>query len=339
LGLNTDALSGKSLRRLLGVKRALADKVPVMDKIVYDEFSMFGENASEYGLPFEKPPVVRRVGVSVADGGELSALIWGTEAASYVLLHGGGQNAHTWDTVALALGEPLLAIDLPGHGHSFVPDVSVGISPPILAEFVAEGIAQLTEKPIHLIGMSLGGLTAIVVAATHPELVASLTLVDITPGVKGAKTAAIGAFVNGPATFPSFEELLARTIEHNPTRTEASMRRGILHNALQLDDGSWMWRYRRGGAASPIGGSSPAGQGPNDGIPSFTALWDQVASLAVPVMLVRGMRVQSVIDDDDEAELLRRQPSARIEHFVEAGHSVQGDMPVELAAVIADFTN
>jgi pimeloyl-ACP methyl ester carboxylesterase len=316
-----------------------------MERVVYDEFSMFAENASEFGLPFDAPPVVRRVAVPVADGNELSALLWGTEAASYVFLHGGGQNAHTWDTVALALGQPLVAIDLPGHGHSFVPDVSVGISPPILAGFVADGIAQLTTKPIHLIGMSLGGLTSIGVAATRPDLVASLTLVDITPGVKGAKTAAIGAFVNGPATFPSFEELLARTIEHNPTRTEASMRRGILHNALQLEDGSWMWRYRRGGAASPIGGSSSAaasaqgGNVDNGGIPSFTALWDQVASLTIPVMLVRGMRSQSVIDEDDETELLRRQPSARIERFAEAGHSVQGDMPVELAAVIANFTS
>ena len=308
-----------------------------MDRVVYDEFSMFADNASEFGLPYTAAPIVRRVSVPVADGGELSALVWGMVAANYVFLHGGGQNAHTWDTVALALGEPLVAIDLPGHGHSFVPDVSIGISPPILAGYVADGIAQLTDKPIHLIGMSLGGLTAIGVAATRPELVASLTLVDITPGVKGAKTAAIGAFVNGPATFPSFEELLARTTEHNPTRTEASLRRGILHNAMQLEDGSWMWRYRRNGAASPIGGSSSAAPGPKDGIPSFTALWDQVGSLEVPVMLVRGMRAQSVIDDDDEAELLLRQPSARIERFQEAGHSVQGDMPVELAAVIAEF--
>ncbi len=323
----------------LGKHPALAGKVRHMERVAYDEFSMFADNASEFGLPFDAPPVVQRVGVPLANGNALSALIWGTEGASYVFLHGGGQNAHTWDTVALALGKPLVAIDLPGHGHSFVPDVSVGVSPSILSGFVAEGIAQLTKKPIHLVGMSLGGLTSIGIAAKNPELVASLTLVDITPGVKGAKTAAIGAFVNGPATFPSFEELLARTIEHNPTRTEASMRRGILHNAMQLDDGSWMWRYRRGGAAAPIGGSSAASsQGVDGGVPNFAALWDQVASLTMPVMLVRGMRSQSVIDDDDEAELLRRQPSARIERFVEAGHSVQGDMPLELAAVIADFT-
>ena len=38
-----------------------------------------------------------------------------------VLLHGGSQNAHTWDTVAMALDRPLVAIDLPGHGHSDGP--------------------------------------------------------------------------------------------------------------------------------------------------------------------------------------------------------------------------
>ena len=53
-------------------------------------------------------------------------------------------------------------------------------------------------------------------------------------------------------------------------------------------------------------------------------------------MLARGMRAQSVVDDADEAELLRRRP-ARVEHFEEAGHSVQGDTPVELARLIDAF--
>ena len=54
-------------------------------------------------------------------------------------------------------------------------------------------------------------------------------------------------------------------------------------------------------------------------------------------MLVRGMRPQSVVDDADEAELLRRLPDARVEHVAEAGHSVQGDTPVELATLLDDF--
>jgi pimeloyl-ACP methyl ester carboxylesterase len=54
-------------------------------------------------------------------------------------------------------------------------------------------------------------------------------------------------------------------------------------------------------------------------------------------MLVGGMLPQSVVDDADEAELLRRCPGARVEHVEGAGHSVQGDKPVELAGLIADF--
>jgi pimeloyl-ACP methyl ester carboxylesterase len=43
------------------------------------------------------------------------------------------------------------------------------------------------------------------------------------------------------------------------------------------------------------------------------------------------------VDDADEQELLRRLPNARVEHVDEAGHSVQGDQPVELARLIDDF--
>jgi len=53
--------------------------------------------------------------------------------------------------------------------------------------------------------------------------------------------------------------------------------------------------------------------------------------------LVRGMAYSSVLNDDAEAELRRRLPGARVEHVEGAGHSVQGDKPIELAALIADF--
>ncbi len=66
-------------------------------------------------------------------------------------------------------------------------------------------------------------------------------------------------------------------------------------------------------------------------------LWDTLGAVAVPVMLVRGMRPQSVVDHAHDAAVLRRLPGARIEHVADAGHSIQGDAPVELAGLIADF--
>ena len=46
---------------------------------------------------------VTRTSFTLADGQTVSALAWGDAQPELVLLHRGGQNAHTWDTVALAL--------------------------------------------------------------------------------------------------------------------------------------------------------------------------------------------------------------------------------------------
>ena len=67
------------------------------------------------------------------------------------------------------------------------------------------------------------------------------------------------------------------------------------------------------------------------------ALADLEALGSKPCMLCRGMREQSVVDDEDEAELVRRLPHARVERMLESGHSVQGDQPVELAALLSAF--
>lgn len=304
----------------------------MVDKVPYDEFSMFHENAGEYGISF-RPPTVSRRHVDVGDGRRMSALVWGAQPAEYVFLHGGAQNAHTWDTVLLALDRPAVAVDLPGHGHSD-GGRSGYLSPFDHAEDVTAVVAALAPAAGTVVGMSLGGLTALALADRHPELVRRLVLVDITPGVDGPKSAAITAFVNGPPSFPDFDAILARTVEHNPTRSVASLRRGILHNAEQRDDGSWVWRYARHRVP---GGDATAD--PKSRFQEFGRLWDAVSELTVPLMLVRGMRPQSVVDDADEQELLRRRPGTRVERLAEAGHSVQGDTPVELAALIADFAS
>jgi pimeloyl-ACP methyl ester carboxylesterase len=295
----------------------------MVERVEYDEFSYFHENAEEFGLPYDGPPVVRREEVEVEPGRRLSSLVWGDGPPELVLLHGGAQNAHTWDTVALALDRPLLAIDMPGHGHSD-GGRNGSLDVRANAEDIAVVVRALAPEAGAVVGMSLGGMTTLALADHAAELVRRLVLVDVTPGVDGPKAQSISDFIAGPESFPSFEELLARTVEFNPTRTESSLRRGILHNAEQREDGSWVWRYRR---FTESGG----------GHPDFTSLWDVVSRLTVPVMLVRGMRDQSVVDDADEAELRRRCPSARIEHVLEAGHSVQGDAPVELAHLLADF--
>ena len=310
------------------------------DRVDYDEFGLFHENAAEYGLPFDRPPVVRRVFADVAPGRRLSALVWQDRDPELVLLHGGSQNAHTWDTVAMALDRPLVAIDLPGHGHSDGPgDRPEGqLDAHGNAVDVAAAIWQLAPAAKAVIGMSLGGLTAIALTAEAPELVRKIVLVDVLPGIKGQRARHITDFVNGPASFASLDELLERTARFNPARSRSSLRRGILHNAEQQPDGTWVWRWarhRRPVAVTPAP-VSPAPAGPAAGT-RYGLLWEELSSITVPLLLARGMRPDSVLDDDDERELRRRLPSAQVVHVEEAGHSLQGDTPLELAAIIEHF--
>ncbi len=293
----------------------------------YDEFGMFADNASEVGLPFDGPPVVERVSVPVEGERRLSALRWGTGPPELVLIHGGAQNAHTWDTVALALDRPLLCVDLPGHGHSDWRD-DHSYWPPHLADDVATVVGELAPSAELVVGMSLGGLTAICLAGQHPELVRRLAIVDVTPGVDHAKAEPIVTFVSGPETFASFQEILDRTVEFNPTRSVSSLRRGILHNAKENPDGSWTWRW------DPMREwNFPEGE-----MPDFNSLWQKVDQITAPILFLRGGAAGSVVGDDDQAELLRRQPTAEVVMVENAGHSIQGDQPLELARLLAEFT-
>ena len=328
-------------------------------RVEYDEFGLFGENAAEYGLPFDRPPVVRRVFAGVPGGRRLSALAWQDRDPELVLLHGGAQNAHTWDTVAMALDRPLVAIDLPGHGHSDGPGARPDgqLDAYRNAADVAAAVRRLAPAAQAVVGMSLGGLTAIALAAEAPELVRKIVLIDVLPGIKAQRARHITDFTGGPPSFASLDELLERTARFNPERSRSSLRRGILHNAEQQPDGTWVWRWARhrrpAAAAAPATAApataapataSPASAGPASATSPATAggtrygeLWEALSSVTVPVLLARGLRPDSVLDDDDERELMRRLPSAQVIHVADAGHSLQGDTPLELAAIIEDF--
>lgn len=300
---------------------------PDHESFVYDEFSMLRDNAAEAELPWSGAPTVTRLAVELADGRTMSALRWGTAEPELVFLHGGGQNAHTWDTMALALDRPMVCIDLPGHGHSDDVDHGRAVTPQSFAADVAPVVAALAPEAELVVGMSLGGMTAMQLAsAVQPDLVRRLMMVDVTPGVNREKASDIVNFLAGPESFGSFAEILERTVLFNPTRSESSLRRGILHNAVRRDDGRWVWRHQR---------SDRSALASERGEVDFDALWDDLASITVPVTLLVGDR-SPVVDAEDRAMFRARLPDATIVEVADAGHSIQGDQPVVLAGLVRE---
>jgi pimeloyl-ACP methyl ester carboxylesterase len=159
---------------------------------VADEFSLVTEVAA--GLP-----CVRRSWANVPTGGQVSGVTWGTGTPELVLLHDRGESARAWDAVALTLaldlGRPAVAIDLPGHGQS-TGRRDGRYEPARITPAVAEAIRWFAPDARLVAGTGLGGLTALALRRRHPWLVPGTALFDTLPGVPAASPGGAGA---GPA--------------------------------------------------------------------------------------------------------------------------------------------
>jgi pimeloyl-ACP methyl ester carboxylesterase len=97
-----------------------------------------------------------------------------------LFVHGLGGNATNWTDLMALLRDRVdgVAVDLPGFGWSPPPrdgDFTLRRSAASLADLVA---ARFDGRPVHLFGNSMGGAIAVQLAARHPHLVRTLTLVS-----------------------------------------------------------------------------------------------------------------------------------------------------------------
>lgn len=293
----------------------------------YDEFVFLEDVAAEWGIPWQGRPSVERRYVEVAAGQSVSYLAWGDVSPQVVFLHGGGQNAHTWDAVNLGLGRPSIAVDLPGHGHSDWRE-DKDYTPWTNAETLGEILPVIAPDASVVVGMSLGGATSIALAAGRPDLARTAVIVDVTPQVNDPSRSmeemdrGTVALIQGPPSYDSFEAMAEAAVALSPYRPAESVRRGVRHNAMTTSAGTWAWRY------DLFGGPRPSSD--------FTRLWPDVDRIQQPAMLVRGGLSTYVLPQDVE-EMMRRKPDLRVECVGGAGHAVQSDQPLELTRLIEDF--
>lgn len=289
------------------------------------EFDFIPAQAAAIGAAV---PRVTRLNLTLASGRTISGLRYGDDAPVVTLLHGAGLNAHTFDTTVLAMGVPALSIDLPGHGDSSWRD-DVDYSPRGMADDVAAAMAAWTDAPQLLVGQSLGGLTAAVVAARNPQLVRQLVLVDITPGFEQSGVGQVRGFLDGATDFASRDEIVDRAIAFGLGGDRESTERGVFLNTRVREDGRVVFKHH----FANLGGL-PSGDAASRAVVPLHALWDDLDAVAVPVTLVRGDR--GYITEANNAEFLERVPGSA-SFTITAGHNVQEDAPVELGGVLGEI--
>ncbi|MGO1511281.1 MAG: alpha/beta fold hydrolase [Actinomycetales bacterium] len=276
----------------------------------------------------EKPrPVVVDTGEVVLRGDHYAGP--GPDARHIVLVHGGGQTRHSWRSTAAdlaAAGYAATTVDLRGHGDS-----SWSLRADYSLSSFRSDIAQLVRQvgaPATLVGASLGGLTALSVAAHHPELTSGLVLVDIVPRTVPEGAARIRDFMSRhTGGFDSLDEVATVIADYKqqPRRYNPD---GLLRVVRLRDDGRWYWHWDPRVVDSRHDDAHPGS--------AADALMRVAARVTAPTVVVRG-EASDVVDDDGVAALLQAIPGSTSVDVADAGHMIAGDANDAFTEAVARF--
>ncbi|MER6094745.1 alpha/beta hydrolase [Streptomyces sp. NPDC001728] len=256
----------------------------------------------------------------IREGVRLSARDWGGSGTDVLLLHGLAGHAGEWDATARLLrdsGHRVVALDQRGHGASerHPGDVT-------RAAYVADTLAVIEELGLErplLVGQSLGGSTALLTAAAHPELLRALVLVEAGPGGgnPGVQEQIGGWLAAWPVPFPSLE-VAAAYLGGGKQPVGDGWAGGLEERA----DGLWP-RFDPGVMVRSL-----------DEI-STRAFWDEWAAITCPTLAVLGQGEQGgIIGGAEYAEMVRLQPGLRGASLPATGHDVHLEQPTTLHRLI-----
>jgi pimeloyl-ACP methyl ester carboxylesterase len=257
-----------------------------------------------------------------------------------VLVHGLGGSSTNWTDVMGLLQDRLDAIapDLPGFGWS---------PPPAHDDYSLEGhvraITTLTEqqfdRPVHLMGNSLGGAVATLVAARRPDLVRTLTLVS--PALPVYRPRATNAHLPALA-LPFIGQRLARRLGRFPV--EARVRATI---ALCFADPARVPPQRFEEAVAEASRRASLDHEGDALLASLRgllsayvrnrpAIWREAASVQAPTLLVYGQR-DKLVDPRTSLRAARTFPNSRLVVMPDSGHVAQMEHPRFVAATVRKF--
>jgi len=260
-----------------------------------------------------------------------------TGAEPAVFVHGLGGAATNWTDLAWLLADVVdgYAVDLPGFGYS-EPAADGRYRLDAHVDAVQGVIRRLERGAVHLFGNSLGGAVAVRLAADHPDLVRSLTLVSpalpdltpwrlhdprllvlLTPGVRGIAQRRLSSV---PAAARARRML--RLCYADPTRVHPDRVDQVIAEIERRDRVSWANRALLGS----LDGLARANLEPGS-----RSLWRQAAALEVPTLLLWG-RKDRLVNVAVGHRAHRRIRGSKLVIYPDCGHVAQLEAPERVAA-------
>jgi 2-succinyl-6-hydroxy-2,4-cyclohexadiene-1-carboxylate synthase len=248
---------------------------------------------------------------------------WG-KGDPVVLLHGFTQSGDAWGPLAgrLATGHRVITVDLPGHGGSATVEADLPDGADLIAEAGAAAFAEDGgPDSAAWIGYSLGGRFALHLALARPELVGRLVVVSATGGIDDPAER---------AERRSADELVARRIERDgvaefvrwwldrPLFATLPLEAAAVESRLEGTTAGWASSLRRAGAGT---------QEP---------LWDRLASLTMPVLVVAGALDGAYVERAQRL-VTAIGTNARLAVIEGAGHACHLEAPDAWLAAVDPF--
>ena len=265
----------------------------------------------------------------------LAALRWHRGAPIRVLaIHGWLDNAASFAPLAEQLPDcDLVAIDLPGHGHSgHLPAGAWYHFIDYLGDAL-DALDALAWDDCVLLGHSLGGAIASTLAAACPQRVRRLMLVEALGPLAIAPGHAAKALRNGLAerrvaadkqkrVIPDVESAIAARLQATPMR-EADARL-IVERNLQAVPGGWTWR------SDPRLRLTSSTRLPEAAIQAI------LRAIEAPTLLGAAAPSPPYFPPELRAARLACLRDARL-HVLEGGHHLHMERAAEVAALLVDF--
>lgn len=245
------------------------------------------------------------------------------QGAPLLILHGLFGSSDNWQQIVKNLTTQFTVItpDLRNHGQSFW-------SEQFTYQAMAEDVAALLDtlqigQEVAIVGHSMGGKVAMLLAAQYSNLLQKLVVVDIAPRYYAIHHQTILAALNSLplAQLQSRQEadnFLAQTLE------EITLRQFLLKNLYRKEDQSFAWRINLPVLTAQI---------ENVGQALPAELFGQFAK---PTLFIRGEQ-SNYIQEADQASIVSAFPKATIHTIAQAGHWVHAEKPQAFVQALVDF--